>query len=399
MDKLETAGLLETSTGLAVLSALFLLAALYSWWSERRARRARRAKLLAALDDGPLELPARIPAETSPAVDVASAEPAESRVAEARRPSGSTVALALAIEPAIAPPVSACDELPEHDDADPGNVDGCARDGASAVADELGLSEDDAEEIIAPPAEPQRRVEKIAEPSGDEGPPPLDLEQLQRLDDLIERGEAGEARALLAQLAESAPQNHQLRRRAGRLALRCGRAEAAVRLLEACLEREPDDLQSRLDACAAHAELQNFEDVVRHARRGLEFPPRDGRLLLRLSEAAFELGAPDEALNLAAEALRVHAKPESFFHLTRTLAMTRRLAANDAKRLRLALDRYPGEPALLHAAGVFEAMYGSRDAALRILRSASEREPTSRHRRAIEREIAAVQAAAERDAA
>ena len=128
------------------------------------------------------------------------------------------------------------------------------------------------------------------------------------------------------------------------------------------------------------------------ARRGLQFPPRDGRLLVCLSEAAFELGAPEEALDLAAEALRVRAEPESFFHLTRTLAMTRRLASNDAERLHLALDRYPGEPALLHAAGVFEAMYGSRDAALRILRSASEREPTSRHHRAIDREIAALEA-------
>ena len=89
------------------------------------------------------------------------------------------------------------------------------------------------------------------------------------------------------------------------------------------------DLRCRLDVCAAYAELQNFEEVVGHARRGLEFPPKDGRLLIRLSEAAFELGAPEEALDLAAEALRVRSQPESFFHLTRTLAMTRRLASND----------------------------------------------------------------------
>jgi tetratricopeptide (TPR) repeat protein len=398
MDQLEAAGLLETSTGLAVLSALFLLAALHSWWSERRARKARRRKLLAALDDGPLPVPAPTP---EPDDEVATPEHAEPEVAEEPTPGDSPVALALEVEPASAPSVPAYEpELPGPDDADLREEDPCAGDGAAAVADELELSEDDAEEIVAPPAEPQRSEEEgPSDASGDERPGLLDVEQLQRLDDLIERGEPREARELLAKLAERAPQNHQLRRRAGRLALRCGRAEAAVRLLEACLEHEPDDLQSRLDACAAHAELQNFEKVVRHARRGLEFPPRDGRLLIHLSEAAFELGAAEEALDLAAEALRVRAEPESFFHLTRTLAMARRLASNDAERLHLALDRYPGEPALLHAAGVFEAMYGSRDAALRILRSASEREPTSRHRRAIDREIVAIEASAEEDAA
>ena len=44
-------------------------------------------------------------------------------------------------------------------------------------------------------------------------------------------------------------------------------------------------------------------------------------------------------------------------------------------------------------------MHGSRDAALRILHSASERETTARHRRAIDREIAALEAATEEDAA
>ena len=390
MDELEAAGLLETGTGLGVLSALFLLAALHSWWSERRARRTRRAKLLTALDDGPLAVPAPIPTETSPAHDAASSEHAEPEAGADPTTSDSAAAPLLELDTAITPNVPACEpELPEP-----------AGDGASAVVDELGLSEDDAEEIVAGPAEPQRSEEESSrEPSEDEHPAPLDLGELHRLDELIERGEAREARELLAKLAVRAPQNHQLRRRAGRLALRCGCAEAAVRLLEACLEHEPDDLRCRLDVCGAYAELQNFEEVVGHARRGLEFPPKDGRLLIRLSEAAFELGAPEEALDLAAEALRVRSQPESFFHLTRTLAMTRRLASNDAERLRLALDRYPGEPALLHAAGVFEAMYGSRDAALRILRSASERELSSRHRRAIDREITAVEACAEEDAA
>jgi tetratricopeptide (TPR) repeat protein len=398
MDELEAVGLLEKSTGLAVLSALFLLAALHSWWSERRARRVRRAKLLAALDDGPLS--ERIPTEVAASAAVAH-EPMEPAIAEDSRQSDPVPVPSLEVERAITPPLSSPQpELAESDAADPGEEAPRAEEGASGVVHELTLSEDDAEEIVAEQAEPQRSEDEDSpDASGAEAPASLDPAQLQHLDDLIERGDAREARELLVKLAESAPQNHQLRRRAGRLALRRGRAEAAVRLLEACLAQEPDDLQSRLDACAAHAQLQDFEAVVRHARRGLEFAPKDRRLLICLSEAAFELGAPEEALDLATEALRVHSEPESFFHLTRVLAMTRRLAANDAERLRLALERYPGEPALLHAAGVFEAMYGSRDAALRILRSASGREVTARHRRAIEREIAAVEASAEEDAA
>lgn len=392
MNELEAAGLLETSTGLAVLSALFLLAALHSLWSERRARRARRAKLLAALDAGPFRSPKPTATEMPGADDAAASGSPEPVATE--QPIHLSAAALLEVDAASMQPTAEGEAEPSAPvAAEPEDED--AEAGASAVVDELALSEDDAEEIVFAPAEPcvtEEESSAAASEAPAEGPTgTLDRGQLRRLDELIERGEAREARALLAELAAIAPQDHQLRRRAGRLALRCGRAAAALRLLEACLEREPDDLESRLDVCAAHAELQNFEEVVRHARRGLEFPPKDGRLLVRLSEAAFELGAPEEALDLAVEALRAHAKPESFFHLTRTLAMTRRLAANDAERLRLALERYPGEPALLHAAGVFEAMYGSREVALRILRSASERESTSRHRRAIDREIAALE--------
>jgi tetratricopeptide (TPR) repeat protein len=402
MDELEAAGLLETSTGLAILSALFLLAAMYSWWSERRARKTRREKLLAALDAPPLRW--RPPMEIPSASKAAPGEQIEPEVADVSMPADLAVITLLETDSGISRPVVACEPEPvESDEPDAREEDEeepCAEGGVSAVVDELVLSQDDVEEIVAEPAEPRCSEEESSpEAEGDEPPASLDPGQLQRLDDLIEHGDPREARELLARLAEIAPQNLQLRRRAGRLALRCGRAEAAVRLLGACLEREPDDLQSRLDICAAHAELQNFQEVVRHARRGLDFPPKDGRLLIRLSEAAFELGAPEEALDLATEALRVRSEPESFFHLTRVLAMTRRLAANDAERLRLALERYPGEPALLHAAGVFEAMYGSRDAALRILRSASEREPTSRHHRTIDREIAALEASSEEHAA
>jgi thioredoxin-like negative regulator of GroEL len=463
MNELEATGLLETSTGLAVLSALFLLAALHSWWSERRARRIRRAKLWAALEGGPFE-PA--PAATaSPSTPEEADDGVEHEDACVEAPDGPPGDLLEPPCPAELPAAHAAPEEPTR----ALEAEGRREDIATRVTGELGLGEDDTPESVPPsnapdapeeepPLEPAATVEvQVAEPPASrdveqpvpdvieppaafdaeqpvsvhaeppatfeveppatseveppavfEVEPPaafdeqihhLVVEQLHQLDGLIERGELREARGLLAKLAESSPRDHPLRRRAGRLALRSGRVEVAVRLLERCLEHEPDDLQCRLEACAAHAELGHFEDVVRHARRGLEFPPKDGRLLVHLSEAAYELGASEEALELATEALRRRSKPESFFHVTRLLALTRRLAAGDAERLRLALDQHPGEPALLFAAGVFEAMHGSRDAALRILHSASERETTARHRRAIDREIAALEAATEEDAA
>lgn len=403
----EAVGLLETSTGLGVLSVLFLLAGLYSWWTEHRARRARRRKLLATLGARGRRREADL-AERSDGQEIATtdepgtlrneplASPCEASIGEA------TVGAAEASEPSapaeeassgsvgeaagsereaeleeIAAPLERAELADEHE---------CAQ----VVIGALDLSADDAEEITADFQQEQEtssRERSIPEPES-----PCDGAPLDRLDDLIERGELTEARSLLAELAKHAPQDLRLRGRAGRLALRGGRPEAAVRLLERCIEREPDDLESRLDLCEAHAELGRFEDVVRHARRGLERSPGQGGLLVHLSEAAFELGAPDEALELAADAFRALPKTHSFFHLARLLAMTHRLAESDANRLRRALERYPGEPALLHAAGVYEALYGNRASALDILRSAASKPQGARHRRAIERELAALEA-------
>lgn len=352
MEELIGRSLLETSAGLAALSALFGVAALISWWFSRRRSRLwdRRqpidaAELLAeALEMQPA------PGATTPA------EPeAESPGSEALDHDDGDDDLPvpkLGVGDLLQPP----SELPEIQD-----LLVPARDvlGSLTVADELTLTLDDAAEIVAP-------ATKL-----DPGTP------------------ASEAPAVPLASA-GASDDPRVSRGAGRLALRSGRAAAAVPLLEAALDHDPDDVEARLDVCSAHAALHRFDGVLRHARRGLERTPDDGRLLLHLSDAAMELGAPDEALELAAQALRALPEPRCFFHLTRQLAITRRLREGDSERLRHALEKYPGESALLYAAGVFEAMYGRSEAALRILRAAHVREPLPRYQRAIEHEIHAL---------
>jgi predicted Zn-dependent protease len=254
-------------------------------------------------------------------------------------------------------------------------------------------------EAIAPEGAPDAPRDAGAELPSAAAAPESPSARLGSVEVLLSREEHEEARALVAALQGELPDDPRLARAAGRLALRAGRHAVAAALLGRALASAPEDVETRLDLCEALAERGSFDGVLRQARRGLEQAPGETRLVRWLSEAAAALGAPDEALELAARALEADRDRASFLHLTRLLALTRRFEREDSDRLRRALAEHPREPAVLHAAGVFEAMHGRRPAAREILRSALGLEPAGRHRRAILRELGLLDADREPGAA
>ncbi len=140
--------------------------------------------------------------------------------------------------------------------------------------------------------------------------------------------------------------------------------------------------------CEALLEKRRFESVAALAREGLEEHPDDGALLLSLSRALVGLGRADAALQTAREAHRTSRSRDSLLHLIRLLTAARRFDPEDGGRLRRAVGRHPGEPLLLHAAGVFEALHGDPWAARGLLLEALRHEKREEIRQEVSRELA-----------
>jgi hypothetical protein len=151
------------------------------------------------------------------------------------------------------------------------------------------------------------------------------------------------------------------------------------------------DLEAQTRLCAALFSQGRFQEVAALAREALGQHPGNDRLLLHLSRATSQLGREDEALDWALRAVRSQRSRAAVGHLMRLLALTRRFEPADHERLRLALDRHPEAPLLLHAAGVAESMYGCRRTAHRLLLAALQQETDAEMQREIARVLAGLE--------
>jgi len=143
--------------------------------------------------------------------------------------------------------------------------------------------------------------------------------------------------------------------------------------------------------CAALCAEGRFDEAARLARDRLAGHADPGPLLVELSRAQFGLGLVDAAIDTAQDAHFASRSRESVAHLLRLLSVTRRFAAADGDALRRAASRHPRQPLALHAAGVFESMYGDPRSAAKLLRNALELEPGEDVRRAIQSELSRVE--------
>ncbi|MGH7288409.1 MAG: hypothetical protein ACREI8_10375, partial [Myxococcota bacterium] len=143
--------------------------------------------------------------------------------------------------------------------------------------------------------------------------------------------------------------------------------------------------------CAALCAEGRFDEAARLARHRLAGHADPGPLLVELSRAQFGLGLVDAAIDTAQDAHFASRSRESVAHLLRLLSVTRRFAAADGDSLRRAASRHPRQPLALHAAGVFESMYGDLCSAAKLLRTALELEPGEDVRRAIQSELSCVE--------
>jgi hypothetical protein len=141
-----------------------------------------------------------------------------------------------------------------------------------------------------------------------------------------------------------------------------------------------------------------FADAARLARDGLAGGGAPGPLLVELSRAEFARGHLGAAIEIARDAHFAGRSRESVEHLIRLLTETRRFTRADGPALRRAASRHPRQPLLLHAAGVFEALYGEPAAAEKWLRAALPLAPDEASRRAVSDELSRVQEATARSA-
>ncbi len=177
--------------------------------------------------------------------------------------------------------------------------------------------------------------------------------------------------------------------------------QAAKRNEPAAVEQEPPLLQPPepeaapspdcVQRCAALRAEGRFDEAARLARDSLAGCADPTPLLVELSRAELGLGLVDAAIDTAQDAHFAGRSRESVAHLTRLLSVTRRFAAADGDALRRAASRHPRQPLLLHAAGVFESMYGDPRSAAKLLHAALELEPDEDARRAIQSELSRVE--------
>jgi hypothetical protein len=136
--------------------------------------------------------------------------------------------------------------------------------------------------------------------------------------------------------------------------------------------------RSRAERCEALRTEGRLEEAARIARQGLADEEEPGPLLLELSRAYAAMGRTGEAVDTARDALFVWRSRETVEHLMRILTDLRRFASEDGAMLRRAASRHPNRALLRHAAGVFESLHGSPQAAGTHLRAALglETDPT-----------------------
>ena len=150
--------------------------------------------------------------------------------------------------------------------------------------------------------------------------------------------------------------------------------------------------------CATFRSQGRFAEAARLARDGLAVAGDPSLLLVELSRAELGLGRVNAAIDTARDAHFASHSRESVEHLIWLLTETRRFARDDGPSLRRAVSRHPCQPLLLHAAGVFEAMYGEPAVAGKWLRAALALAPDEAARSAISGELARVEESRARNA-
>ncbi|MEN8184259.1 MAG: hypothetical protein ABFS46_17170, partial [Myxococcota bacterium] len=150
---------------------------------------------------------------------------------------------------------------------------------------------------------------------------------------------------------------------------------------------EPAEAGAPASLCALLLAEGRLEEAEGLARSQLGDGPEMVTILRQVARVAQLVGETEQALEFSLRAFQAGRGREDFAHLVRLVALERRFVRGDRHRLRSAVVAHPEEPVLIYAAGVWEAMYGDRPRAQRLLRAALRHQPDEELHGAIAREL------------